>query len=222
MSRQTTEHRRSPDRRTAVLAELRAADEPVSVADLAAALRVHPNTVRFHLDALAEQGRVIECADTRESVGRPRRLFRAAPGMDSHGPMNHRLLAEIVVDDLSASPNATERAVEIGRRWGRTHFPDIADDAPVTDGVTARERLRALLTQLEFAPTGEADEKDGSTIGLRHCPFLDAARDHPNVVCAIHLGLMRGALDVWKAPVSVESLEAFATPDRCVVHLRDS
>jgi hypothetical protein len=30
---------------------------------------------------------------------------------------------------------------------------------------------------------------------------------------------MRGALDIWEAPLTVDRLEAFAEPDLCVAHL---
>src|SRR5690606_41949207 len=29
-------------------------------------------------------------------------------------------------------------------------------------------------------------------IVLRHCPFLDLARDHPQVVCSLHCGVVEG------------------------------
>jgi len=39
------------------------------------------------------------------------------------------------------------------------------------------------------------------------------------VVCPIHLGLMRGAMEAWESPVTVDRLEAFAEPGLCVAHL---
>lgn len=73
-------------------------------------------------------------------------------------------------------------------------------------------------TTSEFAP--ERRSSDGAQqVGLRHCPFLELAEGRPGVVCPVHLGLMRGALETWAAPVTVERLEAFAEPDLCLVHL---
>ncbi|MEU1945055.1 helix-turn-helix domain-containing protein [Streptomyces sp. NPDC059474] len=45
-------------RRQAVLDAVRGADAPLGVTDVAGRLAVHPNTVRFHLDALVAEGRV--------------------------------------------------------------------------------------------------------------------------------------------------------------------
>ena len=46
------------DRRSDVLRVLRVASAPMSIVQVADRLGVHPNTVRFHLETLARQGRV--------------------------------------------------------------------------------------------------------------------------------------------------------------------
>jgi len=46
------------------------------------------------------------------------------------------------------------------------------------------------------------------------------ASKHTDTVCAIHLGLMHGALDELGAPVRATSLEPFVTPQLCVAHLQ--
>ena len=54
---------------------------------------------------------------------------------------------------------------------------------------------------------------------LRRCPFLDVAREHQDVVCSIHLGLMRGALDEL-GDVQARDLIPWARPDAYVAHLQ--
>jgi predicted ArsR family transcriptional regulator len=73
-----------------------------------------------------------------------------------------------------------------------------------------------MLGRLGFAPDADHGTR---RIALRSCPFLELAETSTQVVCPIHLGLMQGAFEVWRAPVTVESLEAFAEPDLCLVHL---
>ena len=46
------------DRRRDILDELRSSESPMSILDIASRLELHPNTVRFHLQALVERGRV--------------------------------------------------------------------------------------------------------------------------------------------------------------------
>ncbi len=209
--------------RTAIVEVLRASRTPMSAGDLATTLDVHPNTVRFHLEALTADDQVEWRLDARSTVGRPRKLYSPVPGMNRRAAMNYRLLAEIIVDEVSRRPDAVERAVEIGRRWGAGHAAEALGDegaSPATDVESARNRLRSLLSALGFAPTGPG-ETPPCEIGLTHCPFLDLAADHPNVVCGIHLGLMQGALDAWNAPLEATSLERFRTPELCVAHVRD-
>ncbi len=205
-------------RREEVLRTLKDATGPLSIAQIAEQLAVHPNTVRFHLGKLVESGRVERGRAERHAPGRPAQLFRAVRGMDPAGPRHYRLLAEVLVDAVAGGPtdvpdDPRARAVEAGRAWGRRSASRIGD-APPEDTV---ERLMALLDELGFAPERNEDG-DRSLIGLRHCPFLELAESGSPVVCGIHLGLMRGALETWRSPVTVDRLEAFAEPDRCLAH----
>ena len=75
-----------------------------------------------------------------------------------------------------------------------------------------------MLDGLGFDPERRGTNGE-QQIGLRHCPFLELAENRAGVVCSVHLGLMRGALETWGAPVAVERLDAFVEPDLCVAHL---
>ncbi|WP_026924046.1 helix-turn-helix transcriptional regulator [Glycomyces arizonensis] len=203
--------RHPASRRDEVLRTLKEAAGPLSIAEIAEALEVHPNTVRFHLDKLVERGQVERGRADRRVPGRPAQVFRAAPGMDPAGPRHYRLLAEALTRGLAAAPDSRARAIEAGRAWGLRSASG-ADAAAGADD--ALERLAALLDELGFAP----QRQGGAQIGLRHCPFLELAASGSPIVCQIHLGLMRGALEAWRSPVTVDRLEAFAEPDRCLAH----
>jgi predicted ArsR family transcriptional regulator len=208
-------------RRLEMLRLLKAADAPLSIAAIAGQLGVHPNTVRFHLDALVSSGLAEHVAPEHGRPGRPPSLFRAVRRMNPAGPRRYQLLAEILVHSLAVGPDPGERAGEAGRSWGRQLAPQTANagaNGKARPGDPAR-RLVSLLDELGFAPDLRVTTDQGAQIGLRHCPFLELARSRAQVVCPVHLGLMRGALDAWDAPVTVDRLEAFAQPDLCVAHL---
>ena len=59
------------ERRQQVLDAIQRAAEPVSVSELADRVGVHPNTVRFHLEALVGDGMVERVPDTPSGPGRP-------------------------------------------------------------------------------------------------------------------------------------------------------
>jgi predicted ArsR family transcriptional regulator len=209
-------------RRREVLDVLRAAQEPQGVAEVAERVGVHPNTVRFHLDALVAEGAVRQWIEDPAGPGRPRTVYAPHPGMDRSGTRSYRLLAQVLVSRLAATgPGASGAAAEAGREWGRF----LIDPMPPFRQPTAEEsvdRLTALLADLGFAPTVEraADGDDSpSSIRLRHCPFLELAEEYGQVVCSVHLGLMQGALAEVRAPLTATGLRPFAEPDSCLALL---
>lgn len=200
-----------PGRRAELLRLLRAADTPLSIAVLARQLGVHPNTVRFHLDALVASGLAEQAAPAHSRPGRPAQVFRAVRRMGPAGPRRYQLLADILVQSIAAGPEPSVRAADAGRAWGRM----LADPAGTGEPVA---RLVSLLGELGFDPELRASE-DRQQVGLRHCPFLELAQARAQVVCPVHLGLMQGAMAAWDAPVTVDRLTPFAQPDLCVAHL---
>ena len=66
----------------------------------------------------------------------------------------------------------------------------------------------------------ESSDADRTNLHLRHCPFREVALRHPEVVCAIHLGIMQGALADRHGPLEIDSLDPFVTPHVCVARLR--
>lgn len=208
-------------RRGDIVRMLRKATHPLSTAEIADRLDVHPNTVRFHVDTLIANGQVERLSAQHRAPGRPPQLFRAVAGMDPAGPRHYRLLAEILVDTLAAAPNRDDRAVEVGRTWGREHC--LSRGTSENDPSDPVDRLVALLDEVGFAPERGNDHEQSAIstpqINLRNCPFLELALKAPQVACPIHLGLMQGAMEAWQAPVTTDRLEAFVEPDRCVAHL---
>jgi predicted ArsR family transcriptional regulator len=198
---------------------LRKSPDPLSIAAIAEVLGVHPNTVRFHLDTLVGDGQVEHVALDRKGPGRPPLMFQAVRQMDRGGTRHYRLLAEVLATAFAAEPDAEAKAVAAGREWGRKLDSGIEPPpAPVKSADAAIDHLVDVLDELGFAP--ERRTVDGEQqVGLRHCPFLELAENRTSVVCPVHLGLMQGAMETWKAPVSVDRLEAFAEPDLCVAHL---
>ena len=206
---------RPPGRREVVLAVLRGAASAMTIVKIADQLGVHPNTVRFHLEALIADGRVERVEPDRKRQGRPPLMYRAVRGMDPGGSRRYRLLAEILTSALVDERNASAKALEAGRAWASRMT------RPTSKALGARmsvNRLIGLLDDLGFAP--QRLEADGEVqVGLRHCPFLELADGAPAVVCPIHLGLMQGALKTWRAPVTVDRLEPFVEPGLCLAHV---
>lgn len=204
------------DSRTRVLAALRAGRAPVGVRAIAAQVGLHANTVRFHLDALVELGLAERAAEDRDLPGRPQILYSATMDAARTGRRSYRLLAEILSSLVFARLKRPKDAgVEAGEAWGR-----LLIDRPTSVGridvATATRQLVAALDEIGFAPEAAAA---GSEIWLHHCPFREAAEAYGDVVCAVHLGLMRGMLSELGAPVEAERLDPFVEPNLCIARM---
>lgn len=206
--------------RLRLLEHLRQEPAGLGVHDLALRTGLHENTVRFHLDRLVADGLAGRHRQARTGPGRPRLVFTAVPRPDlERDRRSYRLLAEMLAGFLpSAVPDATAQATQLGQAWGGYLANRPAPYRRSTEAEGLAELLR-VLDEVGFAPDPTAVDT-GHAIRLRHCPFLEVAEAHRDVVCAIHLGLMHGVLDELHAPLAVERLQPFAEPAACLADVR--
>jgi predicted ArsR family transcriptional regulator len=189
--------------------------EPVSLAALAALTGLHVNTLREHLDALAEAGLVRRERAPVAGRGRPAWLYTAVPDDGTPDEVAEyaglaSALAE-VIEQTSSFPRRD--AIDAGRRWGRR----LAGDREPGDGeADARSAVVALLGRFGFAPEPDAGQ---AVVRLTRCPLLEAARRHPEIVCGVHLGIVRGALEVHGGEAERADLRAFSEPGACLLDL---
>ena len=202
-------------RRAEVLACLRAAGDPRSVQDVADRTGLHVNTARFHLDALVGEGLAERRSEPRETPGRPRVLYVAAGTVP--GPRSYGLLAEMLTGLVATLDGAGPAAVEAGRQWGR-HLVDRPPPSEQVDAHEATARLNRVLDEIGFHPE-VVRGADGTEVRLHHCPFREVAERHTDVVCALHLGLMQGALAELRAPLQAAVLEPFVGHDLCIARI---
>lgn len=218
--------------RQRVLELVREHDEPVDATALAARLGLHSTTVRFHLDALCAEGLVERTRITPAGVGRPRTGYRAV-----RERLDYRILAEILAVELGDTADKRRRRAEAaGRRWAQR----IAFDVPGEDAAgqhvseataakkVAEERsvmIATVFDRMGFGSELVADHKSARgkqrTIRLHSCPVRDLARDHPEVACALHRGLLQG-LAGREASVGSgmrAELEPFVEPDLCLARV---
>ncbi|MGH3376381.1 MAG: helix-turn-helix transcriptional regulator [Actinoallomurus sp.] len=205
--------------RSRVLTVLQDAGKPLAVSDVAHRVGLHANTARFHLDALVQAGQAERATEERVHRGRPRVLYAARPETGRGGQRSYRLLAEILTSYVAAeTPQPTQAARKAGEAWGR-YLADRPPPFQQVDTETATEHLIGTLDAIGFAPEA-VTAGDERQILLHRCPFREVAEVHRDVVCSIHLGLMRGLLAAFDAPVDAERLDPFVKPDLCVTHLR--
>lgn len=186
-----------------VLAALALRDAPTTLAQLVELTGLHENTVRGHLDALHRSSHVSRFRAQPSGRGRPAWSYvaREAP---------YAALARALARGLETNPGATAKKTgeSGGRIWGE-QLRALFDEGQHTP----HERLVMALEHVGFGPETTTDP---TSIRLTQCPFIDAARAHPDAVCSVHLGLIEGALGESLDPAS---LKPFAEPNACLVRL---
>jgi predicted ArsR family transcriptional regulator len=222
---------------------VRGHDGAVDAAELGSRTGLHVTTVRFHLDALCDEGAIKRVRLNRPGPGRPRTGYLAV-----EEPLDYRILAEVLALELGQSKESrTRRAQHAGKRWAAmlAAHQDPAENSPKAgaDDVLDEAAVRATVafTRLGFAPElvgvakrskasstdrGTASEQE-RTIRLHACPVRDLARSHPEVVCGVHLGLLQGMLTDTPggtghrkaAPRLSARLTPFVEPELCVARL---
>lgn len=214
--------------RVEILHVLQGADGALSVEHVAAAVGLHLNTTREHLERLAAAGFLERRPETRTTRGRPRILYRVVD-RDAGATLDQRLrahLLSVLAEGYGRQVDTPDVVAEgIGRAWaeGLTSAPTAAASfAPTAAGGTgdgSTEQLAALEMHLDDLGMRPQVELEPLRIHLHRCPFEDLARQRPDVVCSVHLGVARGVLARHDGPVVAERLEPFVAPQHCILHL---
>lgn len=193
----------------------------MTAAQLAAEIGLHVTTVRFHLGQLDRAGLVTSHFTTVFGVGRPRKIYAAAPSRaEPDGGASHLML---LAGLLTASFGADLTPVQAGQRWAREHV-DNQDGGPATtpgDWLAKLGRLVDVLRRWGYTPDlTTADGGRSCRIDLVDCPFMELARASQEVVCGIHRGLLTGALNRLGEDRAEVRLVPFVGPNLCHAHIR--
>ncbi|MBA2336531.1 MAG: hypothetical protein H0V96_02025 [Acidimicrobiia bacterium] len=210
--------------RRGVYIAVRAAAEPVTVSEVAGLFDLHPNVARHHLDRLVGDGWLQVThrrsgARTGPGAGRPAKHYEAtAKEVALEFPRRrYDLLSELlvrVVERLSPD-GAAEVAEQIGREYGRQLADEVGlpEDAGFDTAVTAVARaMMGVGFQTEAHP-------DDRTLLTRFCPFGLTAASHPEIVCRIDQGIVRGLLEAADEPGVVLVTPHQSVADPCLTEM---
>jgi len=214
--------------RATVLDHLADQPLPCRVTSVARLLGQHHNTVREHLDGLVRVGLATREAAEPEGRGRPAWLYSAVYRGREHlsRPESREYvdIASAFVANMGSTSRPVVDAEDAGASWGRELIASGPRDSTPQNrrpggplpAAAARRAVVRLLDDLGFAPEADDDAKD---VRLRHCPLLEVAHQQTELVCGVHLGLVRGALAELGADPTRTSLEPFSEPGECRLQL---
>jgi predicted ArsR family transcriptional regulator len=190
-----------PSRR-AIAEALGPPPDGLTVAEIAGRISRHSNAVRQHLEVLQRAGVVVAAPSPPTGRrGRPStRYALAAPGgVAAAGP---RELVRRLLDLVRRTGLCPDEVEAFGWEQGRRN---LGEDAPP-------EAIAAAFASLGFAPeevTSERARREGTLdVRLRACPFKEAVlAEGGDLVCTLHRGLVRGALDRVDPSAQLEAFE---------------
>ena len=188
---------------------------------MGAALGLHVTTARFHLERLVAAGVVVSSPAARPWAGRARSTSTPAAGRPRlAGPEALQAFTELLTsawsDAADGSPGDPERAASGGSR------PEQHGSCPAIGGQHPGAWLGKvgmavdLLDEWGYQPE-LSTSAGGRTVELtlHDCPFLTMARAHPDVVCGIHRGLIRGTMAAVGEDGAEVDLQPFVTERTC-------
>ncbi|GAB6859433.1 helix-turn-helix transcriptional regulator [Microbacterium xylanilyticum] len=205
--------------RESVLRTVEAQHAPVSIGALAQSTGLHENTVRGHLEQLLADGYVRRERERepRTGPGRPAWLWRAT---HSAGDAVYAGLATALAATVARSADPVGDAHAAGRAWGAeiAQRRGAASPAPSPGDASAsqgagRAAVVAVMREHGFDPVDL-----GTEVQLRRCPLIEAATRNPEVICAVHQGMVDGILLAQGAPAGSELLP-FTAPGICTLRL---
>ena len=172
----------------------------VTAAEVAERFDLHPNVARHHLDKLAGGG-YLEVARRRDRRRR-RSAVQALPG---HRAARRRSSSRSATTTCSSRCSAGRSPccpARRPRRWPRRSASSTAGSWPGRSGGTARPASARSAPPCTRWPTRSpptasppTPRSDGNELRIvsEHCPFGDAAIEHP-VICAVDRGMVKGML----------------------------
>ena len=205
----------SPVRRR-LLKTLRNAASGLDAHELAEEVGLHLTTVRFHLEMLRRAGLLERRSQPSAGAGRPRTVYTPAHQVAAEGDVGYQGLARLLAAHLS---NTSEERAARAERAGIAWADDVLSAPAATNHTVdeAAQQINALFADMGFEPE-LATIGDTRQIALHACPFRPLAREHPEVICSVHLGLLRGSLT--RLGVAADSqLRPFVEPELCIAQL---
>lgn len=169
---------------------LRRSKKPLDTATIARGLRLHPNGVRLRLRRLEGRG-LVEREIAREGVGRPRDLWQIAPRAIAEADRPHTGWA-IARSLARAIPPTAPRLREV-EKAGAQMGAELVEQIGVSETDDPLQALSHSLEALGFEPSQADGEPEH--FRLMTCPYAEAVRENPAVVCTLHKGIIRGVLD---------------------------
>jgi predicted ArsR family transcriptional regulator len=186
--------------RRGIYISVRESVEPVTASQIAAIFALHTNVARHHLDKLVADGYLRVTHKRRPGkqgpgAGRPAKHYEPTPKEVSvqFPARRYDLLSELllrVVERLDGD-EARKIAEEIGIEFGR----ELANEIGLPDDAGFGTAVQAVARAMMGVGFDTSADVDDHMMVTRYCPFGATATAHPEIVCRLDQGIVRGLLE---------------------------
>jgi len=186
--------------RRGIYISVREAPEAVTASQIAELFEIHTNVARHHLDKLVADG-YLQVTHRRRTgkrgpgAGRPAKHYEPTTKEVSvqFPARRYDLLAELLARVVMrvAPDDAAQIAEDVGREYGR----EIAGEV----GLPRDAGFDAAVQAVARAMMGvgfDTEPGQGQNLLVTHfCPFGQTALNHPEIVCKLDQGIVKGLLE---------------------------
>lgn len=168
------------------------AQQRCTINDIAEAVEINPISVRHHITKLQADG-LVNSAEERHGVGRPRRIYFLTENGREHFPTRYLRLTLRLLEQLKETvpqPLVNQLFKQIAQDMAAEHSAEL-------NGLTTEERLD-LIKKLLSAEGFSVDwVKQGNQYQIRetNCPYFHIGQNHPEV-CSVDQTLISTVLSL--------------------------
>lgn len=185
--------------RRGIYVSIRESPDPMTTTEVADLFDIHPNVARHHLHRLVEDG-FLNVTEKRPEgrkgpgAGRPAKHYTAsAKEVQLQFPARrYDLLSELLVRVIQrlGPDEASAAAEEVGREYGR----ELAAEIGLPEDSGFRAAARAVARAMIGMGFDTEANTDDHMLVTSFCPFGTTAVNHPEIVCKLDQGIVKGLL----------------------------
>ncbi len=167
---------------------------PLSIEEIARAVRRSTMATRYHLSLLVNEALVVaDKVDRRANVGRPQMLYALADRAHEHLPKQYNWLAEQLLEAIGDSLGAREKRALLRRAGKRlaVSAPTLRRGARLE---TRLERTADFLTERGYMARWEKINGEYA-LHVRNCPYRQVALAHREV-CDMDIAMINGLVEM--------------------------
>lgn len=189
------------------------------VSELAEELNMHVNTIRGHLDELAERGAIHSFTAPAIGRGRPSLIYKVRIPDNRTVAAEYVTLIEVMAaflqDQFDTPEQANAAARIIGARWGEKLRERGLEHPESHHGFVGR--LTGYLRDMGFDPVPTESSERSTEIAMHSCPLATEDFQPTAFICAVHEGTLRELLHDGTVRLD---LQPYDKPGSCCVKIQ--